>query len=120
MGKIKPTDITRTLRRNQTDAERKLWARLRELRVIGLRFRRQHAIGKYIVDFVCLEKKLVLEIDGGQHNETPSIQKDAERTRWLESEGYHILRFWNNDVLMNTNGVLDEISEALKLNTPSS
>ncbi len=120
MSKIKPNSIARALRRNQTDAERKLWARLRGLRLVGLRFRRQHAIGNYIVDFVCLEKRLVLEIDGSQHNETYTIRKDAERTRWLESEGYHVLRFWDNDVLMNIDGVLDKISEVLQLLTPSS
>ncbi len=120
MSKIKPTDMVRELRRKQTDAERKLWARLRGLRVIGLRFRRQHAIGNYIVDFICLEKKLILEIDGGQHNEQHTIQKDDARTKWLESEGYHVLRFWNNDVVLNTDGVLEKILEVLHRTTPSS
>jgi very-short-patch-repair endonuclease len=75
--------------------------------VEGLRFRRQHPIGKYIVDFVCLEKQLILEIDGGQH--AIEIDKDRDRDQWLLAEGYRILRFWNNDVFENLPGVLETI-----------
>jgi very-short-patch-repair endonuclease len=79
----------------------------------GVKFRRQQPIGKYIVDFVCLDKKLIIEIDGGQHNESPVIEKDLQRTIWLEKEGYRVIRFWNCDVLSNLNGVLSKIKEFL-------
>jgi very-short-patch-repair endonuclease len=120
MSKQKPTDLVRMLRRNQTDAERKLWAQLRILRAEGTRFRRQHPIGPYIVDFVCLEKKLVFEADGGRHNEPDMLKQDTMRTAWLEREGYHVLRFWNNDVLLNMDGVMIKIREALDNQSPSS
>ena len=80
----------------------------------GVKFRRQHPIGGYIVDFVSLHKKLIIEIDGGQHNEEQIKDKDEQRTRWLEGEGYRVLRFWNNDVLTNIEGVFMLIQEALK------
>jgi very-short-patch-repair endonuclease len=73
----------------------------------GLKFRRQHPLGNYIVDFVCLEKRLVLEIDGGQH--AVELDKDRDRDKWLQAEGYRILRFWNNDVFDNLPGVLETI-----------
>jgi len=100
----------RELRRNMTDAERALW---RELRggALGGRFRRQVPVGQYIVDFVCLEKHLIVEIDGGQHAER---QSDQERDRWLESQGFRVLRFWNNEVLGNVRGVLEVLVEALR------
>lgn len=105
---------SRTLRHNQTDAERIIWNRLRNLQLDGIKFRRQHPIGDYIVDFVSLNKKVIIEIDGGQHNEKYIIEKDKGRTHWLESEGYRVLRFWNNDVLSNTEGVFLIIQDALK------
>lgn len=80
----------------------------------GVKFRRQHPIGGYIVDFVSLYKKLIIEIDGGQHNEEQIKDKDEQRTRWLEGEGYRVLRFWNNDVLTNIEGVFMLVQEALK------
>jgi very-short-patch-repair endonuclease len=100
-------NLSRNLRKRQTDAENLLWRHLRRKHVEGFRFRRQHPIGRYIVDFVCLEKRLILEIDGGQH----AIEKvkDEERSKWLIAEGYSILRFWNNDVLTNLEGVLETI-----------
>ncbi len=100
----------RELRRNMTDAERALW---RELRggALGGKFRRQAPLGRYIVDFVCLEKHLIVEVDGGQHAENRS---DQERDRWLESQGFRVLRFWNNEVLGNMSGVLEVIAEALR------
>jgi len=101
----------RQLRKNPTDAERRLWARLRYRQVDGFRFRRQVPIGPFIADFACLERRLLIEVDGGQHAVDPA--SDAERTRWLESRGYCILRFWNHDVLRNTEGVLGTISLAL-------
>jgi very-short-patch-repair endonuclease len=94
----------KSLRSNMTDAERRLWYFLRAHRFNGTKFKRQAVIGKYIVDFVCFEKHLVIEVDGGQHadNET-----DRRRTRWLEDQGFRVLRFWNNEVLQNTVGVPD-------------
>ena len=96
----------RRLRRDQTDAERKLWFRLRDRRLNGLKFRRQMPIESYIVDFCCESARLIIELDGGQHAERSS---DAERTANLENYGYLVLRFWNNDVLGNIDGVLETI-----------
>ena len=99
--------LSRNLRKNQTDAENLIWRHLRRNQLEGFSFRRQHPIGKYIVDFVCLEKRLILEIDGGQHD--LEKDKDGQRTNWLMSEGYRVLNFWNNDVLTNLQGVLETI-----------
>jgi len=107
-------NLARSLRRVQTPAERVLWNSLRSLQVGGSRFRRQHPIGNYIVDFVNLENKLIVEIDGGQHDENGVRRKDQKRTQWLESEGYRVLRFWNNDVLTNVEGVWLLIQEELE------
>jgi very-short-patch-repair endonuclease len=97
----------KSLRRNQTDAENRLWYYLRAQRFMGLKFKRQKPIGSYIVDFVCWEQKLVIEIDGGQHAE--QIEYDIRRTQYLESEGYQVLRFWNNQVISELEGVLEVI-----------
>ena len=97
--------FARTLRRNATDAETKLWQRLRNRQLGGLKFRRQATIGYHVVDFLCAEKRLVVELDGGQH--TP--ERDAARTAQLEALGYRVIRFWNNDALGNTDGVLETI-----------
>ena len=102
----------RELRKNATDAERLLWRHLRLRQVDGCRFRRQRPMGLYIVDFVCLEKRVVVEVDGGQHSEATVY--DAERDRWLRAEGYRVLRFWNNDVTQNIDGVKDLILKALE------
>ena len=83
------------LRRAQTDVEQKLWLTVRNRRLDGAKFRREATIGRYIVDFLCVEAMLVVELDGGQHSE----EADAERTRFLEAQGYRVLRFWNNDVV---------------------
>jgi very-short-patch-repair endonuclease len=101
--------IARNLRRGQTDAERKLWFRLRDRRVVGLKFRRQMPLGRYIVDFCCESARLVIEVDGGQHSEV----RDLARTRELEAMGYLVLRFWNNDVLTNTDGVIESVLDTL-------
>ena len=101
------------LRSSMTDAERRLWYRLRAHRFDGHKFKRQVPIGPYIVDFACLGRKLVIEVDGGQHVESRS---DITRDRYLSSEGFRVLRFWNNDVLRNTEGVLEMVLSAL---TPS-
>ena len=93
-------------------AEKRLGTVLRRQQIAGHRFRRQAPIGRYIVNFVCLRHRLVVEIDGGQHADR--VQADAARSAWLESQGFRVLRFWNNDVLGNTNGVLEAIRQALR------
>jgi len=104
----------RDLRKNSTDAERKLWHRLRSRNFFNLKFRRQEPIDKYIVDFVCYEKKLIIELDGGQHNEF--MEKDIPRTEALQKQGYKIIRFLNDEGLNNIDGVLIFIKE--NCNTP--
>ena len=100
------------LRRDLTEAERRLWSRLRRRQLEGHYFRRQVPLGPYVADFACLDGKLVVEVDGGQH--AVEADRDAVRDKWLESRGYRILRFWNNDVLRNTEAVLAEILGALE------
>jgi very-short-patch-repair endonuclease len=112
------TPLAKNLRKTSTDVERLLWSRLRAGRCEGMKFRRQHPIGQYIVDFICLEKKLIIELDGGQHALPNEMLKDRHRDAWLEKEGYSVVRFWDNEVLMNTNGVLEMIREGL-LKSPS-
>ena len=99
--------LARQLRKNSTDAERLLWFHLRARRMNSLKFRRQQPIGPYIVDFICFEKKLIIEVDGGQHNENKN--KDMTRTQWLNNQGYQVIRFWNHEVLQNSIDVLEEI-----------
>jgi very-short-patch-repair endonuclease len=110
----KPIVLVRQLRHRQTDAEAKLWANLRARRFKRVKFRRQQPIGNYIVDFITFENKLIIEVDGGQHNETSNIDQDMQRTLFLEGEGYQVIRFWNNDVLENIEGVMFKIYEALE------
>src|SRR6185503_17344639 len=107
----------RRLRCEPTDAERHLWYQLRRKNLGDWRFRRQAPIGRYIVDFVCFEARLIVELDGGQHAEARQLY-DAARTAWLEAEGFRVLRFWNNDVLTNTVGVLEEIVRTLPSHPP--
>lgn len=102
----------RILRSNLTDAERHLWRQLRLGNLSGFKFRRQQPIGPYIVDFVCLPARLIIELDGGQHLEN---LKDRKRDGWLGRQGFRVLRFWNNDVFMNTEAVLAHILGALLL-----
>ena len=104
--------FARSLRRNQTDAENRLWYFLRAHRFSGFKFRRQHPIGPYIVDFACPAEKLVVELDGGQHADAG--YDDEARDKWLEQRGYRVLRFWNNDVLAETQAVLQSILTALE------
>ncbi|MBA4210968.1 MAG: hypothetical protein C0454_15700 [Parvibaculum sp.] len=104
---------TKHLRRNMTDAERRLWSRLRN-GALGYEFRRQHRLGPYIVDFVCLERRLIVEADGGQHNLETEIVRDERRTAWLESRAYRVLRFWNNEILLRTDDVVNTIWHALR------
>ena len=102
----------RALRHNPTEAEKLLWRQLRMWQIDGFKFRRQQPIGPYIVDFVCLEKRLIIELDGGQHAE--QVEYDAERDAWLYEQGFTVLRFWNNDVLQNINGVKESILSKLE------
>ena len=106
-----PRDFARGLRRRQTDAERRIWARLRDRRLLGAKFARQVPIGPYIVDFCCRERKLIVELDGGQH--AAHADYNVGRTAFLQALGYRVLRFWDNDALSNTNGVLQRIAEAV-------
>jgi very-short-patch-repair endonuclease len=109
-AKRKQVRIRQTLRRNSTDAEMKLWFALRARKLGGFKFVRQGKIGPYIVDFVCREKYVVVEVDGGQHAENP---RDRVRDLVLASKGYCVLRFWNTDVLKNIDGVSQKLYEAL-------
>ena len=101
------------LRKNMTDAEQKLWSHIRKKQLNGYKFRRQQPIGPFVVDFVCLPKKLILEIDGGQHNSEECIKTDNQRTIYLASKGFTILRFWNNEIFDNIQGVLEQIINTL-------
>jgi very-short-patch-repair endonuclease len=115
-----PSDAAReqakTLRREMTDSEKKIWQMLRSHQIEGHQFRRQVPFGRYIADFVCHEAKLIVEIDGGQHN--LSSEREVLRTRFLESQGYRVLRFWNNEVLENLDGVQTVIARELALRSP--
>jgi very-short-patch-repair endonuclease len=104
--------LARELRNNPTDAERLLWSQLRLWQLDGHKFRRQQLLGPYIVDFVCLEKRVVVEVDGGQHAQDASL--DAKRDRWLRDEGFVVLRFWNNDVLKNIDSVKEQVYKTLQ------
>jgi very-short-patch-repair endonuclease len=110
---VSPNEVfARAMRKEPTEAEKKLWWHLRHrLPVSNTHFRRQVRIGRYIVDFASHRAKLVIEIDGGQHVEQAAA--DAERSKFLESEGYRVIRFWNNEVLTNIDGVLEAIASAL-------
>src|SRR3989442_1833042 len=99
------------LRRDETDAERKLWMRLRDRQLNGLKFRRQQPIGRYVVDFFCPERRLVIELDGGHHAD--QVQADQRRTEFLNTAGYRVLRFWDHEVLANTDAVLQQIAAAV-------
>ncbi len=104
-------NIAIILRGNQTDTERRLWYHLRAHRFMGLKFKRQKPMGRYIVDFVCLERRLIIELDGGQHADREAY--DQHRDAWLRSQGYTVLRFWNNDVMQQLEGVLEQIGRTL-------
>jgi len=103
----------RSLRKEMTDAERKLWSRLRRHQT-GFYFRRQTPIGNYVVDFVCLKEKLIVEADGGQHYSDEGIEQDKRRDEFLESQGFRVLRFSDIEVLKNTDGVVENIVEELR------
>ncbi len=103
----------RRLRLNQTDAEARLWQRLRHWPLEGTHFRRQVPIGPYVADFACMAARLVIELDGSQHAQGTQLLHDQERTRWLEGAGYRVIRFWNNDLVDNMEGVLESIYAAV-------
>ena len=111
------TSKARSLRQQSTEAESALWNLLRNRQLTCYKFRRQAPIGKYIVDFLCFERKLTVELDGGQHHEQTIY--DSERTEMLETRGYRVVRFWNSDVLEDADAVLQAILIALEEGTPS-
>ena len=103
----------RALRASGTDAEQALWRHLRSRQLNGHKFRRQHPIGPYIADFACVEARLVVELDGGQHAQADALKHDERRTQFLLARGWHVLRFWNHDMLAEPAGVLQAIVQAL-------
>ena len=109
-GEPEKTEFRRGLRTRQTDAERRLWHRLRDRRLAGFKFTRQESVGPYVVDFICREARLIVEADGSQHADSPH---DRMRDAWLTERGYRILRFWNAEIMANTACVLDTILAAL-------
>ena len=109
-----PSTFARKLRADPTEAEIRLWSKLRRKQLDGFRFRRQQPMGNYIVDFFCPEAGLIIEVDGGQH-----VDESPVRADWLTDRGYRVIRFWNNEVLANTEGVLETILDALRTSPPS-
>jgi very-short-patch-repair endonuclease len=115
-----PSQSARALRKRMTDAERLRWRHLRNRELGGWKFRRQYPVGPFIVDFICVEKNVVIEVDGGQHAENEAL--DLQRSAYLNKMGYRVLRFWNNEVLQETEAVLNAIFAILangKQNSPS-
>ena len=113
-----PHQFARTLRKHPTDAEQNLWRELRYMKLQGFHFRRQVPIGPYVADFICHSAKLIIELDGGQHNEPEDIAYDRRRTSWLGTQGYQVIRFWNNDVLRDAEAVHTVIRHTLGLDRP--
>jgi len=107
---VKLTGVARRLRKYSTDSEQRLWGYLRDKQMEGFKFRRQQPVGRYVADFVNLEKKIVVELDGGQH---AINARDKIRDEWFQAEGYKVLRFWDNQVFSNLEGVLEAIRNAL-------
>jgi very-short-patch-repair endonuclease len=114
-AKVTKTGLARRLRKNATIAETKLWWRLRSRSLNGFKFVRQEPVGPYVADFVCREHRLIIEVDGGQHADS---KRDIVRDTWLREHRYRVLRFWNNDVIGNIEGVLETILGALTAETP--
>lgn len=113
---LKLTPLARTLRTDQTEAEMRMWMQLRNRRFMNLKFRRQVPIESYIVDFVCFEKSVIVELDGGQHAEN---KNDRTRTEILEGRGFLVKRYWNNEVMENMDGVLMDLAAVLNTLTPA-
>ena len=107
--------LARNLRKNATIQEKRLWNILKNKQFHNFKFKRQFPIGNYIVDFVCKEQKIIIELDGGQHNEPEHIKYDKERTSFLESKGYKVIRFWNNEIYENINGVILKLEQELNI-----
>lgn len=103
------TPVAKKLRRNSTVGERILWFRLRNRKLDGHKFKRQHPIGRYVVDFVCTDKKLVIEVDGSTHMSEAAASRDRSRQKWLENKGYTVLRFWGDEVKNDIKGVIERI-----------
>jgi very-short-patch-repair endonuclease len=114
---VKVRDRSRALRRDQTEVERRLWSRLRARQLCDTKFRRQHPIGPFIVDFSCVERRLVIELDGGQH--AAQIEADHKRSAFLARGGYRVLRFWDNEVMEDIEAVLERIAAVLSDPHPS-
>ncbi len=112
MSENRLTPVARKLRRDRTEAEARLWTVLRNRQIDDAKFMFQFPIGPHVVDFACRSARLVIEVDGGQHAKSAA---DADRTHLIEAHGYTVLRFWNNDVLANTEGVVDAIRAALRM-----
>lgn len=112
-------DITRRLRSNMTGPEAPLWSRLRARQLQGLKFRRQHGIGPYIVDFYCPEQSLVIEVDGDSHADADQVVKDRQREQYLQSLGLRIIRYINDDIVKNLDGVLEDLAERLSSRSTS-
>ncbi len=110
-------DRARELRKTQTDTELKLWQALKQRQIQGVKFRRQYCIGYYIVDFVCLSHRIIIEVDGSQHSE--KVEYDLIRTEFLSKMGYQVLRFWNNEVFQNLEAVLESINNAVTMTAPT-
>jgi len=107
-----PRDTARKLRVNAPEAEQKLWSKLRKRQLDGFQFRRQYSIGPYFADFICLEAKLVIEVDGSQHADREA--QDERRSEFLRTEGYRVLRFWNSEVMSDVDSVVERIAEVLR------
>ena len=110
------TQIARSLRSNQAEAEKLLWSKLRNRQLMNLKFKRQVTIENYVADFVCFEKGLIIELDGGQHNDNA---KDCDRSDVLESKGFIVKRYWNNEVMENMKGVVRDLTDTLNTLTPA-
>ena len=112
-------EFARRLRRDMTEEGRILWSELRRRQLMGLRFRRQVPLGSHIVDFACLERRFIVEVDGLQHSETRAQTKDAERTAWLQAQGFKVFRAWNGEIRDNLNGVLESMLGEMGLLAPT-
>ena len=118
-GQAGHLDLKRRLRSNMTGPETRLWSRLRARQLQGLKFRRQHGIGPYIVDFYCPEQSLVIEVDGDDHADADQILKDRQREKYLQSLGLHVIRYINDDILKNLDGVMEDLAERLSSRSTS-